>query len=329
MRKLTVWMTWVAMVAVLGGGVLAGEPVGEPDLKAEVPATPVLEDTEGNAADVVAKVDDITITRGELNHTRDIMRMTRQGPLPNNQQILEQLINRALWNRYFDKENLRPSGPDIQAAIKQLDARLRQKNSSYQRFLIQRGLTVEEHAGMLSYEIAMRRLIQKIQEDIKEEQIKAEYEAHPEFYDGSRVHIFQIFIDTSNAANDPAKLDEAKKKAEDVYKKLKSGKDFERLAKDYSEGAAAQRGGDRGWFRRKGPEVDEPLIEAAWKLKPGEITKPIRGARGWHILKVTEREPAYLTYFGCKRGIRQELTRSKLEAILDGLKAGAKIERLL
>jgi len=75
--------------------------------------------------------------------------------------------------------------------------------------------------------------------------------------------------------------------------------------------------------------VDEPLIEAAWKLKTGEITKPIRGARGWHIIKVTEREPAYLTYFGCKRGIRQELTRSKLEGILDDLKAGANIERLL
>ena len=329
MRKLTVWMAWVAVVALLGGGLLAGEAAEKPKEGAEAPVVPVVDESEGNAADVVAKVDNITITRGELNHTRALMSMTREGPLPNNQQIVEQLINRALWNRHFDKENLRPSGPDIQAAIKQLDAKLREKNSSYQRFLIQRSLTVEEHAGMLSYEIAMRRLIQKIQEDIKEEQIKAEYDAHPEFYDGSRVHIFQIFIDTSNAANDPAKLDEAKKKAEDVYKKLKDGKDFERLAQDYSEGAAAQRRGDRGWFRRKGPEVDEPLIEAAWKLKAGEITKPIRGARGWHILKVTEREPAYLTYFGCKRGIRQELTRSKLEGILDDLKAGAKIERLL
>jgi len=165
MRKLTVWMAWVAVVALLGGGLLAGELAEKPEAGAEAPVPPIAEDTEGNPADVVAKVDDVEITRAELNHTRDLMRMTRQGPFPNNQQILEQLINRALWNRHFDKENLRPGGPDIQAAITQLDLRLRQKNSSYDRFLIQRRLTVEEHAGMLAYEIAMRRLIRKIQEE--------------------------------------------------------------------------------------------------------------------------------------------------------------------
>ena len=175
----------------------------------------------------------------------------------------------------------------------------------------------------------MRRLVSDMQEKITEDDVKKEYEAHPEYYDGSRIRIQQIFVDTSNAGNDQKKLEEAKKKAEDVHKKLVEGKDFERLAKDFSEGAASQRGGERGWFRRKGPEVDEPLISAAWTLKIGEFTKPIRGVRGWHVLKVAEREPAYFTFQGCKARIRQELTRERLEAILDKLKAGAKIERLL
>lgn len=330
MRTLGVWLAMLAVVA-LSGVAYAGEPLAEPkdEPEAPAPAGGADEDPLGDANDVVAKVDDIDITRGELNQTRRLMSVGRQGPLPNNQQILEQLINRALWNRHFDKENLRPSGPDIQEAIKNLDDRLRRRNSSYQRFLIARGLSAEEHAGMLSYEIAMRRLINDIQKDITEEQIKAEFEAHPEFYDGSRVHIHQIFIDTANLGNDPKKLDEAKNEAEEVHKKLVAGGDFERLARDFSDGAANQRGGDRGWFRRKGPEVDEPLIEAAWDLKPGEFTKPIRGARGWHILKVSEREPAHFTYFGCKNRIRQTLTRDKLEALLDQLKAKAKIERLL
>jgi len=344
MRKLGVWLTLVALVALAGLSYAAeapDKPKDPPKLeepKAEEPkegeparAEPVLPDPidEGNPNDVVAKVDDITITRGELNQTRRLMSLAQRGPLPNNQQILEQLINRALWNRHFDKGNLRPTGPQIQEAIKNLDAQLRRQNSSYQRFLIERSLTVEEHAGMLSYELAMRRLIDKIQDEIKEEQVKAEYDAHPEFYDGSRIRISQIFIDTSEAGTDKKKLEEAKVTAEDLHKKLTEGKDFERLAKDFSMGAAAQQGGERGWFRRKGPEVDEPLIEAAWGLKVNEVTKPIRGVRGWHILKVTEREPAYLTFFGCKRGIEQELTRRKLEARLDDLKAAAKIERML
>ena len=324
MRKPGTWLAVAAVVALVGV-CYAGEPLAKPK---EDPK-PAAEETVGNENDVVARVDDIAITRGELNQTRRLMSLARSGALPNNQQILEQLINRALWNRHFDKESLRPTGPQIQQAIKNLDANLRRRNSSYQRFLIARGLTVEEHAGMLGYELAMRRLVEKIQETVTEEQVKAEYEAHPEYYDGSRIRIQQIFIDTSSLGSDQKKLDEAKSKAEDVHKKLMEGKDFERLAKDFSEGAASQRGGERGWFRRKGPEVDEPLIETAWKLKIGEFTKPIRGVRGWHVLKVAEREPAYLTYFGCKRAIRQALTRDRLEAVLDDLKTAAKIERLL
>ena len=328
MRKLVLWLAVIAVVATFGSA-LAGEAAAKPNDPPKE-AAELAPEPEGDANEVVAKVDEIDITRGELNQTRRLMSLTqRSGPLPNNEQILEQLINRALWSRHFNKKALRPSGAEMQQAIKNLDANLRSKNSSYQRFLLQRGLTVEEHAGMLSYEIAMRKLVNDIAEKITEKDIKAEYDAHPEFYDGSRVHIYQIFIDTSTVGADKAKLAEAKKKAEDIHAKLLAGKDFEKLAKDSSDGAAAQRGGDRGWFRRKGPDVDEELLGNAWTLKAGELTKPIKGIRGWHILKITEREPAYLTYFGSKRGIRQELTRSRLEALLEDLKAAAKIERLL
>ena len=326
MRKFSVLLALVMLVATVGLSFAAEAPKKLEDAAAP-PEEPTA--TEGDENDVVAKVDEINITRGELNQTRRLMSLTRQGPLPNNQQILEQLINRALWGRHFDKEGLRPTGPQTQQAIKALDANLRRRGASYERFLIARGLTVEEHAGMLSYELAMRRLVSKVQEGIKEEDIKAEYDAHPEFYDGSRIRIQQIFVDTSNLGTDKKKLEEAQQKIDELHGKLKEGKDFGRLAKDYSESPAGQREGERGWFRRKGPEVDEPLISAAWKLKVNEFTEPIRGVRGWHILKVAEREPAYLTYFGCKRGIRQALTRTKLEAILDDLKAAAKIERLL
>ena len=152
MRKMGMWFTWVALVAMAALS-YAGEPLEKPKEPAAKPEAVEPEaEPEGNENDVVAKVDDINITRGELNQTRRLMSLTsRGGVLPNNQQILEQLINRALWNRHFNKENLRPTGPQIQQAIKNLDANLQRRNSSYQRFLIARGLTAEEHAGMLGY----------------------------------------------------------------------------------------------------------------------------------------------------------------------------------
>jgi foldase protein PrsA len=341
MRRSTMWVGGLAVLLVAGlacAGETAKKPKGEAPKKPEAEAPKPAEqpkpddqpdDVGGNAADMVAKVDHTTITRGELNQARRLIASGRRGPLPNNQQILEQLINRALWQRYFDREGLRPSGAEIQQAIAAFDQELRRRGASYQRYLIARALTAEEDAALRGYNLAMQRLVSKIQEKITEQDIQAEYDAHPEWYDGSRIRIQQIFIDTSNLGSDKRKLDEAKQRIEKVQAQLTDGKDFDRLAKDYSEGAAGGRGGDRGWFRRKGPEVDEPLISAAWMLKVGEITKPIRGVRGWHILKVTEREPASFTFFGCKKRIEAELTRRRLEAVLDELKAAAKIERLL
>ena len=346
MRKLAVRVSLFALALVaLAGWSGAAEPAKKPKdegakppakaeaAKAAEPAKKAVDegadDVVGSQDDPVAKVDHTTVTRGELLRARQLMATSQRGPLPNNQQILEQLINRVLWVRHFDKQNLRPTGAQIQRAIKQLDANLRQRGLSYQRFLAARGMSAELHVGMLSYDLAMRRLVNQIAEKVTDKEIKAEYDAHPDWYDGSRIRISQIFIDTSNLGGDKKKLDDAKDRVEKLHAQIEGGKDFDRLARDFSEGAASAKGGERGWFRRKGPEVDEPLIDAAWMLKVGEITKPIRGVRGWHVLKVAAREPAYLTFQGCKANIRQEITRRRLEAVLDDLKAAAKIERLL
>ena len=89
------------------------------------------------------------------------------------------------------------------------------------------------------------------------------------------------------------------------------------------------RGGDLGWFERKGPEIDEPLLAAAWELKVGEMAKPMEGSRGWHILKVTDREPARFTFFGAKERVVGQLTRDRLEKLIEQLRAKANIVKYL
>jgi parvulin-like peptidyl-prolyl isomerase len=64
-------------------------------------------------------------------------------------------------------------------------------------------------------------------------------------------------------------------------------------------------------------------------MKPGEFSKPVRSARGWHILKVTDREVAYLTFQGARAAVKNALVRRRIEAILEKLRADAKIEDYL
>ncbi len=79
----------------------------------------------------------------------------------------------------------------------------------------------------------------------------------------------------------------AKSQADEIYEKATEEKiDFSKLAKEYSQdpGSAAL-GGDLGYFS-KGKMVAE-FEEVAFKLKKGEISKPVRTIYGYHIIKVT------------------------------------------
>ncbi|AZR71972.1 peptidylprolyl isomerase [Anoxybacter fermentans] len=91
------------------------------------------------------------------------------------------------------------------------------------------------------------------------------------------VHIRHILVKT-------------KEEAEMLKNKLQNGADFKELAKEFSIGPSASRGGDIG-FLTKGeliPEIDE----VAFSLQPGEISDVVETELGYHIIKVEEVLPA-------------------------------------
>lgn len=113
--------------------------------------------------------------------------------------------------------------------------------------------------------------------------IKQEYERSK-----TDVNVSHIFFATSKDSND-VKVAE---KAFVIYKKIKSGANFEETAKEVSEDKqTGAKGGLVGWvnsFQMSYPELEE----AAYKIKVGEITEPIKTRSGYHILKLNETRPA-------------------------------------
>ncbi len=83
----------------------------------------------------------------------------------------------------------------------------------------------------------------------------------------------------------------AKEKAESIRKEAAEGKDFAKLAKQYSEDPGTKdRGGELGYIS-KGMVVPE-FEEAAFSLKAGEISAVIQTPYGFHILKVDDVQEA-------------------------------------
>ena len=82
------------------------------------------------------------------------------------------------------------------------------------------------------------------------------------------------------------KKKEAKKKAEEALAKVKAGEDFSKVAKEYSQDSSASSGGDLGTFGRN--QMVTEFEDAAFAMKPGEISDIVETQYGYHIIKVTD-----------------------------------------
>lgn len=76
-----------------------------------------------------------------------------------------------------------------------------------------------------------------------------------------------------------------------MEKKLKKGEKFETLAKEYSTDTSKDNGGDLGWFDKK--SMDETFSKAAFGLKVGQVSDPVKTKFGYHIIKKTEERGKY------------------------------------
>lgn len=108
-------------------------------------------------------------------------------------------------------------------------------------------------------------------------------------YYAKKVRARHILIKTVDDSNQPLSEDkkvEAKKEAEKILVKAKAGEDFAALAKEYSQDPGSKDNGGEYTFARG--EMISEFEEAAFNLKPGEISKVVETGYGYHIIKLEE-----------------------------------------
>jgi peptidyl-prolyl cis-trans isomerase D len=126
---------------------------------------------------------------------------------------------------------------------------------------------------------------------VSEEEVGTYFELNKQEYaTPKKVRARHILFNIGSDA-EPKAIEEAQNKALNVLKEAKSGKDFGDLAKKYSDDPGSRNsGGDLGFFTRD--RMVKPFSDAAFAMKEGEISEPIRSPFGWHIIKVEAIEEA-------------------------------------
>jgi peptidyl-prolyl cis-trans isomerase SurA len=84
----------------------------------------------------------------------------------------------------------------------------------------------------------------------------------------------------------PEQIEARDARAREVFEKAQAGEDFAQLAVTYSDSSTNIEGGSLGW--RLGAQLPSIVAEQVVKMKPGEVSEPVRTPSGFHLFRLNE-----------------------------------------
>lgn len=164
-------------------------------------------------------------------------------------------------------------------------------------------------------------------------ELKAFYERNTQLFDsGERVRASHILIRVPRDAT-PARKQEQRAKAEGTLARIRKGGDFAKLARELSEDPGSKgKGGELGPFHRG--QMVPPFEQAAYALKPGEVSGVVESPFGFHVIKLHERLPGLrVTLEQVKDKVTQRILSQRqqehMQKLVEALRVKAKIENYL
>ena len=205
------------------------------------------------------------------------------------QQVLERLVLQEIQAQRAAHAGLKVPDDALNSALSEVAERNKIPLSQLPEALAQQGIDYASYREEMRKELTLgllrqRDVLQRISITPREvDQFLAKQANTPS--ENNQYNVSHILIAVGQAAT-PQQLEEASKRAEDVAKRAQGGEDFAKLAVAYSNAQTALDGGALGW--RKGNELPTFLTDMVVRLKPGQVSDPLRTPTGFHIIKLNE-----------------------------------------
>ena len=252
--------------------------------------------------------------------------------LPNvRTQMVQEMINGELLLQASKKEGIKIKKDDVQ---KELDA-IKAQPEKYQKIISTMKLNDDQLKDKLTTNMAIKQLLETkvfAGVNVDDKEAKAFYDGNPNYFQmPEQVRARHILKKVEKDATAEQKA-AARKALEGIKARILAGEDFAELAKKESDGPSKDAGGDLGYFA-KGKMV-KPFAEAAFALKPNEISDIVETQFGYHIIKVLDhRDAKTIPFDEAKQRIVDNLEnqkkKEKLTSYLGELHKSAKIENFI
>ena len=247
------------------------------------------------------------VTPQILVHTIDEMLQVQLGR-EKGLRLSDEMFNRWLTN--LRKENNLVDDQKFQAALKQ------------------EGMTISDlrrnvEKNFLLTEVQRSEIGSKLQ--ITEEEARQYYQSHQqEFVTPASITLREIFIEAGDGATEAAQ-----EKASSTRARITSGEDFGKVASEVSSAASKANGGLIGPLQLA--DLSQSLQDMLTKMKPGDITQPLRTTKGFQILKLETMSQSSVQPFDSVRDVVAEKVygarqRVELQRFLSRIRNQAIIE---
>src|SRR5271165_7033339 len=259
--------------------------------------------SEGKVVEeIVARVNNEVITRSEFDHSKvtaeeDAKADCQNRCTPEQLKTLTEDRQKNALRDLIDQSLLVQRAKDMGISvepevIKQLDQiRIENKLASMEALeqaVSGQGMNWEDfknniRTGMLTKKVISSEVGSHI--NVPKEEIQKYYDEHKAgFMRPEQVVLRSIEINT--AGKDEAEVAELKKKADTALKRIQDGEDFGEIAKRFSDGSTAKKGGYLGEYKRG--ELSKELEDTVFAMKKNSLTPVMETKQGFLIMQVLE-----------------------------------------
>jgi len=296
--------TLLSLTAALAGSASSAQtrpaaPAPAASAAAAAPSRPVVEQRQLKPGDYIAAIvnTDIVAASEVIQRTERMREEARQrGQNVTNEllhkQALDSLIDERVVVTYARENGPRVDEPELDRVVANVAT--------------QNKLTMPELRQRLAAEgIDFKRFRENLRDQMLSERVRErEVQGRIRVTDGdidkylderqaalqgrAELNVAQILVPVPEGAG-PIVLAERKARAESALARVKAGEDFAKVAREVSEDANKNRGGEIGL--RAADKLPDVFVDAVKDLKPGEVRPELlRSEAGFHVLKLIERQ---------------------------------------